>query len=168
MPRTPRRAAARQPQRAEIRRMSSATPRKIHRFAGVVTLLAACALGGWAAFAQVPEPRTVRDGVFSTTQVALGKRLFDSICMNCHEIEEFTGPGAYFEEAEGKTVWDVFEYVWAEMPEDEPASLDPKEYAAILAYTLSVYGLPTGPTDLGIDRKSLEAVTIAGPERPGS
>jgi len=147
--------------------MPSVTP-KIDRLAGSVALLAACALGGWAALAQAPAPRTVRDGVFSASQVARGKRQFDSICMNCHEIEEFTGPGAYFEEAEGKTVWEVFEYVWAEMPEDEPASLDPKDYAAVLAYVLSVYGLPTGAADMPIDRKSLEAITITRPERPGS
>jgi hypothetical protein len=54
------------------------------------------------------------------------------------------------------------------MPEDEPASLDPKDYAAILAYTLSAYGLPTGDSDMPIDRKSLEAIKIARPESPAS
>jgi mono/diheme cytochrome c family protein len=137
------------------------------RVAGTVALLTACGLGAWAAFAQAPE-RTVRDGVFSAAQVERGRQQFTSICMNCHEIQEFTGPGAYFEEQDGETVWEVFEYIWAEMPEDEPASLDPKDYAAILAYTLSVYGLPTGASDLPIDRESLEAIKIARPERPGS
>jgi mono/diheme cytochrome c family protein len=147
--------------------MPSFTP-KIDRVASTVALLAVLVAGGWTAFAQAPEPRTVRDGVFSAAQVARGKRQFESICMNCHEIQEFTGPGAYFEEAEGQTVWEVFEYIWAEMPEDEPASLDPKDYAAVLAYTLSVYGLPTGADDLGVDRESLENIVITGPELPGS
>jgi mono/diheme cytochrome c family protein len=110
----------------------------------------------------------VRVGVFSAAQVERGRQQFTSICMNCHEIEEFTAPGAYFEEADGMTVWEVFEYIWAEMPEDEPASLDPKDYAAILAYTLSVYGLPTGDADLPIDRESLDVIEIVRPERPGS
>jgi mono/diheme cytochrome c family protein len=145
--------------------MTSSTLR-VDRLAGFVALLAACAFGGWAAFAQAPVQRTVRDGVFSAAQVARGKHEFDSICMNCHEIEEFTGPGAFFEESDGKTVWEVFEYIWAEMPEDEPASLDPKDYAAILAYTLSAYGLPAGEADMPIDRKSLEEIRIAGPELP--
>jgi len=141
---------------------------RIHRLAGTVALLGACAFGAWSAFAQAPAPRTVRDGVFSAAQVERGRHEFSAICMNCHEIEEFTGPGAYFEEADGKTVWELFEYIWAEMPEDEPASLDPKDYAAILAYTLSAYGLPTGDTDMPIDRKSLEAIKIARPEPPAS
>jgi mono/diheme cytochrome c family protein len=135
---------------------------RIGRLVGIVALLAACGFGAWTAFAQAPA-RTVRDGVFSAAQVARGKHEFETICMNCHEIEEFVGPGAYLEEAEGKTVWELFEYIWAEMPEDEPASLDPKDYAAILAYTLSVYGLPAGAADMPIDRKSLEAVKITHP-----
>jgi mono/diheme cytochrome c family protein len=139
---------------------------RIRCLAGHAGLFAA-ALAACGALAQAPQ-RTVRDGVFSAAQVERGKRNFDVICMNCHEIQEFTGPGAYFDEAEGKTVWEVFEYVWAEMPEDEPASLDPKDYAAILAYTLSVYGLPAGDADLGIERASLEAITIVAPARPGS
>jgi mono/diheme cytochrome c family protein len=140
---------------------------RIDGLAGSVALLTACALGAWAAVAQTP-PRTVRDGVFSAAQVERGKHEFESICMNCHEIAEFTGPGAFFEEAEGKTVWEVFEYISAEMPEDEPGSLDPQDYAAVLAYVLSVYGLPTGPADLAVDRKPLEAIEIARPELPGS
>jgi len=120
-------------------------------------------LAAWSASAQTPAPRTVRDRVFSSAQVERGRRQFHSICMNCHELAEFTDPGAYLEEKNGKTVWESFEYIWAEMPEDEPASLDPKDYAAILAFMLSAYGMPAGDTDLPIDRKSLEAIRFAKP-----
>jgi mono/diheme cytochrome c family protein len=146
-------------------REDSNMPQIHRRNAGLVAglaLLGALGTYAWSALAQAPG-RTVRDGVFSAAQMARGKREFDSICANCHEIEELTGPGAYFDEAAGKTVWEVFEYIWAEMPEDEPASLDPNDYAAILAYTLSVYGMPAGADDLPIDRKSLEAIEFAKP-----
>lgn len=113
-------------------------------------------------------PRTVRDGVFSAAQAARGADLFESICMNCHELTEFTAADAYLEEVEGKPLWETFEYIWAEMPEDEPASLPPEDYAAVLAYILSVYGLPSGTNDLGIDERSLEAITIVRPSLPGS
>ena len=112
--------------------------------------------------------RTVRDRVFSVTQAARGERLFESICMNCHEIAEFTAAGAYLDDVEGKPLWETFEYVWAEMPEDEPASLNPEDYAAVLAYIFSIYGLPSGETDLPIDRESLETITITRPALPGS
>lgn len=137
---------------------------RLERLAVLLGLTCVCA-AAVTAFAQAP--RTVRDGVFSARQVERGHRSFTTICMNCHEIEEFTGTGAYLEEMEGKTVWESFEYIWAEMPEDEPASLEPEEYAAILAYVLSVYGLPAGDVDLPIDRKSLEAITITRPAPPG-
>jgi hypothetical protein len=54
------------------------------------------------------------------------------------------------------------------MPEDEPASLNPEDYAAVLAYIFSVYGLPSGTADLPIDRRALEAITITRPSLPGS
>ena len=129
-------------------------------FGAVIVTIAATALVA-GAFGQ--QQRTVRDGVFSSAQVAQGKRVFGSICADCHEISELTDAGAYLEQQEGKTVWEAFEYIWTEMPEDDPASLDPKQYAAVLAYALSVYGLPAGASDLPIDRKSLEAIRFAKP-----
>jgi mono/diheme cytochrome c family protein len=126
-----------------------------------IAVVAATALAA-GAFGQ--QQRTVRDGVFSAAQVTQGKRLFGSICADCHEITEFTDAGAYLEQQEGKTVWEAFEYIWTEMPEDDPASLDPKQYAAVLAYALSAYGLPAGASDLPIDRKSLEAIRFAKPK----
>jgi mono/diheme cytochrome c family protein len=131
-----------------------------------------CAVASAAAavytFAQSTEPSTIRDGVFSTAQVERGRELFNGICTDCHEIEEFTGVGAYLEEQEGETLWDVFEYIWAEMPEDNPASLEPNEYADVLAYVLSVYGMPAGAADMPIERAPLDKVKIARPVLPGS
>lgn len=118
------------------------------------------------AWAQSGE-RTSRDGIYSAAQAARGARLFESICMNCHEIGEFTGEGAYFAGVEGDPLWETFEYIWAEMPEDDPASLDPEEYAAVLAYLFASYGLPAGEVDLPVDRDSLRAIAIARPELPG-
>ena len=106
--------------------------------------------------------------MFSAAQAARGESLFESICMNCHEITEFTAAGAYLEEVDGKPLWETFEYVWSEMPEDDPASLNPEDYAAVLAYIFSIYGLPSGEADLPIDRASLEAITIERPALPGS
>jgi mono/diheme cytochrome c family protein len=142
--------------------------RKLCTFAAALGAALAGLAGAWSLAAQDGGGRTVRDGVFSARQAARGERLFESICMNCHEISEFTAAGAYLEEVEGKPLWETFEYVWAEMPEDDPASLPPEDYAAVLAYIFSIYGLPSGETDLPIDRASLEAITITRPALPGS
>jgi len=141
--------------------------RKLLAKAVVLGLAATGAAAAWTLAAQDGQ-RTIRDGVFSTRQVARGERIFESICVNCHEIAEFTGSGAYLEEVDGKPLWETFEFVWSEMPEDDPSSLDPKDYAAVLSYIFSVYGLPAGEADLPIDRKALEAITITRPAPPGS
>jgi mono/diheme cytochrome c family protein len=137
------------------------------RTAVLVVTLGLGAASAIGVLAQDAEVRTVRDGVFSAAQVAAGREVFESVCVNCHEIEEFTGVGAYLEEVEGKPLWETFEYVWAEMPEDDPASLEPTDYAAVLSYIFSVYGLPTGETDLPIDRGLLENITITAPALAG-
>jgi mono/diheme cytochrome c family protein len=135
--------------------------------AAVLGLAAAGMGAAWTLAAQDGE-RTVRDGVFSARQAARGDAVFQSICSNCHDITEFTSAGAYLEDVDGESLWDTFEYVWSEMPEDDPSSLDPEDYAAVLSYLLSVYGLPAGEADLPTDQKSLEAITIARPSLPGS
>jgi len=136
------------------------------RWATAVVVTAACALAALVAVAQT-APRTVRDGVFSAAQVQRGQKVFKTICSNCHEIEEFIGPGAYLEEHDGKPLWETFDFVSAKMPDDDPGSLEPAEYTAVLAYIFSVYGLPAGEADMPEDRKALELITITRPKPAG-
>lgn len=135
-----------------------------------LAVLGAAALGlaaSWTLAAQT-EGRTIRDGVFSPAQAERGAQVFGTICTNCHEITEFTGAGAYLEDVEGKPLWETFEFVSSEMPEDDPGSLSLEEYSAVLAYIFSVYGLPSGDVELAADRESLETITIVRPALPGS
>ena len=135
-----------------------------------LAVFGAAALGlaaTWALTAQSAS-RTIRDGVFSPAQAERGAQVFGTICTNCHDITEFTGAGAYLEDVEGKPLWETFEFVSSEMPEDDPGSLAPEDYADVLAYLFSVYGLPSGDDDLGTDRDSLRAIAIARPLLPGS
>ena len=131
-------------------------------------VLGAAALGLALALAAQTERRTVRDGVFSAAQAQRGARVFESICTSCHDIAEFTGPGAYLEDVEGESIWETFEFVSSEMPEDDPGSLELEEYAAVLAYILSVYGLPSGTRDLAAEQEPLEASKSVRPALPGS
>ena len=131
-------------------------------------VLGAAALGLAVTLGAQTSPSTVRDGVFSAEQAERGARVFESVCTNCHEMAEFIGAGAYLEAVEGQPLWETFDYVSTEMPEDDPASLRPEEYAAVLAYILSVYGLPSGDAELGVEQQPLEAITIVRPALPGS
>ena len=135
-----------------------------------LAVLGAAALGlaaTWTLTAQT-EGRTIRDGVFSPAQAQRGAQVFGTICTNCHDITEFTGAGAYLEDVEGTPLWETFEFVSSEMPEDDPGSLTLEEYAAVLAYIFSVYGLPSGDAELAVDQRSLGAITIVRPALPGS
>src|SRR5262245_15031854 len=133
-----------------------------------LAVLGAAALGLAVALAAQARDRTVRDGVFSAAQAARGARVFESICSNCHEIAEFTAAGAYFEEVEGESLWETFDFVSSKMPDDDPGSLRPEEYADVLAYIFTAYGLPSGEADLPVDQESLETITIVRPALPGS
>jgi mono/diheme cytochrome c family protein len=124
-------------------------------------------LGAAAVIAQ-DRARTVRDGVFSPQQAARGERVFESICMSCHDLDEFTGRGAYLDSVEGDSLWEAFDYISDAMPEDDPGSLPQADYAAVLAYLFSAYGLPSGATELPTDRAALEALAIVRPAQPGS
>ena len=129
---------------------------------------AALILGAVTAAVGQSERRTVRDGVFTAEQVERGERSFGRVCIDCHELAEFTGPGADLERKEGEPLWSVFDYISSEMPEDRPAWLEPSEYADILAYIFSVYGLPSGPEPMPMTRQELRRITITRPELPGS
>jgi len=135
--------------------------------AGATLTLAAALLAGIGAHGQSAS-RSIRDGVFSAAQVERGRNVFRWECMECHEMEEYTAAGGYLEEMEGKTLWEVFEYVWLEMPEDMPAWLEPMEYADVLSYIFSVYGMPAGDVDMPVDRAVLEQIVIEAPDLPGS
>lgn len=140
----------------------------MNSFAALAASAVAVGIALVAGIAAQDGQRTVRDGVFSSGQAARGERVFESICVNCHEMAEFTAAGAYLEDVEGEPLWETFDFVSSEMPEDDPGSLEPEEYAAVLAYIFSVYGLPSGDADLPVDRDSLRAIAIARPKLPGS
>jgi mono/diheme cytochrome c family protein len=151
----------------EVRRLnicSSTAARGAQRRLIAAALITALAGGG----AAQQSARSVRDGVYSPAQAQRGERLFESICTSCHELEEFTGGGGYLELADGESLWETFDYVAAEMPEDDPGSLQPAEYAAVLAYLLRAYGLPSGTAELPADRKRLGTLTITRPAPPRS
>lgn len=138
---------------------------------GRAATLAVCLIGALGpsvvARGQSATMRSTRDGVFSAAQAQRGRAGFLWNCMECHELEEYTAAGAYLEEMEGETVWEVFEFIWSEMPEDNPSWLKPEEYADILAYILSVYGMPAGEADLPTDKETLEDIVIEGPNLGG-
>ena len=103
--------------------------------------------------------RAVADGVFKASQASSGQRTFRQVCSACHGPEEFSGARFRFRWA-GQTVGDVFNAVSTLMPEDNPGSLRPEEYADILAYLLSLNDYPAGNEPLPADVAVLATIQM--------
>ena len=110
------------------------------------------------AFAQDGEPLTTLDGVYTEAQALRGAEVNEQVCRECHDDEEFIG--AFIRSWAGASVAALYDDIYSLMPEDQPGSLPPQQYADVIAYILQLNGLPPGDVELGVARESLERVLI--------
>ena len=107
-------------------------------------------------------PASVLDGVFTPAQASRGERTFSDVCAACHDTGEFSG-GRFRISWVGRPVGELFETISTLMPEADPGSLSPAEYAAIVAYLLQVNGYPAGDADLPTNVRALGQLEIVSP-----
>ncbi len=135
-----------------------------HYALAIVTL--GLGMAGPVAIAQqgAPDgaPRSIRDGVYSARQVRRGTGIFEDVCSQCHEREQFADSGL-IDAWTGASVAELFTYVRNSMPEDSPGRLRLSEYADVLAFIFNINGLPTGETEMSSDAALLERILIEGP-----
>ena len=108
---------------------------------------------------------SVLDGVFTPAQASRGERTFRDVCAACHDTGEFSG-GRFRIGWVGRPVGELFETISTLMPEADPGSLSPAEYAAIVAYLLQVNGYPAGEADLPTNVRALGQLEIVSPPAP--
>ena len=102
---------------------------------------------------------SVLDGVFTASQASRGRQQFLQACTSCHSAGEHTG--RKFETRwQGTTIGDLFDFVSTTMPEGNPGSLKPEEYASILAFFLSESGYKQGEKELPSDPEPLKKIRI--------
>ncbi len=106
-----------------------------------------------------PASRSVLDGVFTARQASGGETTFQQVCAACHSISEFRG-GRFRLAWAGFTVGDLFQSISTLMPKDDPGSLSPEEYSAIISYMLRESGYPAGEEDLPADASALRYIRI--------
>lgn len=116
-------------------------------------LLAACA---------EQEPTSTLDGIFTAEQAARGEGLFNTHCVRCHSIQEFSGP-AYETIWAGVPLAALYIRIANTMPLDQPGSLGTTEATAITAHILEANGMPSGATELGGDVEWQSGITLASP-----
>jgi hypothetical protein len=64
----------------------------------------------------------------------------------------------------GSSVGDLFDLISNTMPDGNPGSLEPTEYASIIAFFLKSTGYPEGKQELPADLTALAKVKIEGPK----
>lgn len=132
----------------------------------VLSMTVSLVLSGMAqaqdsAAAAAPE-RPVSSGVFSTKQAERGEAVYLTSCQSCHAKSEYTGDK--FKTAwVTKSVFDVFNQIRTEMPEDNPGSLERQQYIDVVAYIFSLNAFPAGASDLPGDDDGLKKIKIDNP-----
>jgi mono/diheme cytochrome c family protein len=110
----------------------------------------------------------VWDGVFTAVQAARGKAPFERSCARCHNVElagSQRGPAlkgnVFWSKYDNDNLGTLFTYLRDNMPQDGPAIVDDPVKADILAYIMSVNGMPSGNDELKADVRALEGIKIA-------
>ena len=106
---------------------------------------------------------TTTVGVYTEEQADRGRKAYDSQCARCHETARFTGE-AFIEAWQGQPAYALFDSIRTTMPEDNPNSLRPQQYADIVAYLLKLTGFPAGSDELPATSAALKAVRLDPPK----
>ena len=115
--------------------------------------------GVWLALATVAGAQSVLDGVFTDGQASSGERTFQRECSSCHDPAEFSG-GRFRLSWLGRTTGELFDTMSLLMPEADPGSLTPEQYASLVAYLFRLNGYPSGEMPLPADSGALHAMPI--------
>ncbi len=121
----------------------------------------------------IGDTASVWEGVFTEAQALRGRGVYPGACGGCHgrrlngapdDPDMLSTPplarAKFLRGWEGRSLATLFEYTRATMPESNPGSLTDEEYVDIIAYMLSVSGMPPGDDELQPDPQSLAQVVI--------
>jgi mono/diheme cytochrome c family protein len=109
--------------------------------------------------ARSQSQRSVWDGVYTEAQAVRGQAVFTASCSSCHSVEEFSGD-AFMGAWDASTALDLFSTVQAKMPMDNPGSLQPEQYADVIAYFFRGNKFPAGKDELTTDQDQLKLIRI--------
>jgi mono/diheme cytochrome c family protein len=108
---------------------------------------------------QASTVASVLDGVFTAEQAARGRQTFQRVCMSCHTVAEHSGRKFEIKWADS-TLGDIFDVISTTMPEGNPGSLNPYDYASIIAFVLKESGYPEGERELPTNAAALMNIRI--------
>ncbi len=102
---------------------------------------------------------SVVDGVFTSAQATRGQQKFQIACLSCHTVAEHTGR-QFTEKWVGTSVAEMFDLISNTMPDGDPGSLQPEDYASIIAFFLKETGYPEGKQELPARSELLKKLRI--------
>ena len=112
--------------------------------------------------AQEPETgaseQTTQDSVFTAEQAALGKQVYQRVCVECHTLDFYKGNT--LRSWEGAPIFGLYELIRTRMPENNPGSLKSREYVDVIAYILEINGMPSGEASLRPRASMLKNILI--------
>ena len=112
--------------------------------------------------AQAPSSQTTRStasGVYTEEQATRGRDTYQMQCKSCHTPASHTGT-TFATWWDRKPLSELFQFVTTRMPKNEPGSLQPDEYADVVAYLLKLNDLPSGSEPLPADSVALKKIRI--------
>lgn len=116
------------------------------------------AVGAVAVAAAGTASRTSRDRVYTSEQASRGKQVYQRVCAECHALDFYRGD--VMKAWDGGSMSDLYDAVSVMMPKSNPGSLKRREYLDILAYILSLNGMPPGEGELPFRPEDLKAIRI--------
>lgn len=137
----------------------------------LASLLLAHITAPTARAAEAGSPRSVWDGVYTAAQAAQGEKQYQQVCQRCHGTDTRAGEEValwgdeFWKSWREDTLDNVYHYISANMPNDEPATLKTDQYLDVMAYLLMKNGLPAGSAKLTV--ASSVGVHIYAREGPG-
>jgi S-disulfanyl-L-cysteine oxidoreductase SoxD len=143
------------------------------RLAVAALALGAAWRGGALAQTAASAMLSIRDGVFTAEQARRGQIAYTGPCDRCHGYKldgasddpdmlpapPVAGP-KFLRKWSGRSLAALFEYVRMTMPANNPGYLSDAEVADIVAYMLSVSGMPAGGETLPPNPEALASVVI--------
>ncbi|HSM18537.1 MAG TPA: c-type cytochrome [Gemmatimonadales bacterium] len=122
---------------------------------------------------EIGHVASIWDGVFTVAQATRGRAAYAGACGMCHgrrlngapdDPDMLSTPplarAKFLRGWNGRSLATLFEYTRATMPESNPGSLTDAEYVDIIAYMLSISGMPPGDAELHPDPQSLAQIVI--------
>jgi quinoprotein glucose dehydrogenase len=102
--------------------------------------------------------RSLADGVYTDEQARRGRKEYTEKCATCHattlrggemgpELVGQTFLGGW----RGQTLWLLFDFTLATMPQDNPGGVSPEALNDILAFVLQRNDFPAGSAELSLD-----------------